>query len=110
MAYPAFIQRSWVLILMMVASFMIPLALEARGLLSMTWELRDGGLFSHAGALVISQTRTFSLVVGATLATVVVAGFHACVARTHEPAGPARPGDPGMAPAASCCRSKRLNH
>ncbi len=85
MSYPAFIQRSWVLILLMVASFIIPLALEARGLLSMTWELRDGGLFSHAGALVISQTRTFALVVGATLATVVVAGFHASsLARTNR--------------------------
>ncbi len=77
MSYPAFIQRSWVLILLMVASFVIPLALEARGLLSMTWELRDGGLFSHAGALAISQTRTFALVVGATLATVVISGLHA---------------------------------
>jgi serine/threonine-protein kinase len=77
MAYPAFIQRSWVLILIMLASFMIPLVLEARGLLTMTWELRDGGLLSHAGALVIAGAPTFALVVGATLATVVVAGFHA---------------------------------
>jgi hypothetical protein len=83
MAYPAFIKRSWVLVVIMVASFTIPLVLEARGLLTTTWELRDGALYSHAGALVISGTRTFTLVVGATLATFVIAGIHAAsIART----------------------------
>jgi len=77
MSYPAFIRRSWVLVVIMLASFVIPLVLEARGLLSITWELREGGLFSHAGALVISGTPTFVLVVGATLATFAIAGFHA---------------------------------
>ncbi len=77
MSYPAFIRRSWVLIIIMIASFVIPLVLEARGLLSMTWELREGGLFSHAGALVISGAPTFTLIVGATLATFAIAGFHA---------------------------------
>ena len=85
MAYPAFIKRSWVLVLIMVASFTIPLLLEARGLLEMTWELGDGGLFSHAGALAISGSRTFTLVVGATLATYVIAGIHASsIARTNR--------------------------
>ncbi len=85
MSYPAFIQRSWVLIIVMIASFVIPLALETRGLLSMTWELREGGLYSHAGALVISQTRTFALILGATVGTVVVSGFHASsLARTNR--------------------------
>ena len=85
MAYPAFIKRSWVLVVIMVASFVIPLVLEARGLLTLTWELRDGGLYSHAGALVISGGRTFTLVVGATLATFVIAGIHAAsIARTSR--------------------------
>ncbi len=77
MAYPAFLQRSWVLIVTMITSFSIPLVLEAQGLLPRTWELRDGGLFSHAGALVISGTPTMVLVIGATLATVAIAGIHA---------------------------------
>ena len=87
MSYPAFIQRSWVLIVIMVASFAIPLLLEARGLLDMTWELREGGLYSHAGALVISGSRTLALVVGATLTTFVIAGIHASsLARTNRAA------------------------
>jgi len=77
MAYPAFIERSWVLIVTMIASFSIPLLLEAGGLLPRTWELREGGLFSHAEALVISGTPTMVLVIGATLATVAIAGIHA---------------------------------
>ena len=77
MAYPAFIERSWILIATMIASFAIPLVLEAQGLLPTTWDLRDGGLFSHAGALVISGTPTAILVIGATVATVIVAGIHA---------------------------------
>jgi len=77
MAYPAFIERSWILIATMIASFSIPLVLEAQGLLPTTWDLRDGGLFSHAGALVISGTPTAILVIGATVATVIVAGIHA---------------------------------
>ena len=77
MSYPAFIQRSWVLVIIMISSFVIPIVLEARGLIAVTWELREGGLFSHAGALVISGTPTFTLVVGATLATYGIAGFHA---------------------------------
>ncbi|MBL0216525.1 MAG: serine/threonine protein kinase [Myxococcales bacterium] len=85
MSYPAFIQRSWVLVVIMIASFTIPLVLEARGFLTMTWELRDGGLLSHAGALVISGGPTLTLVVGATLATVVISGFHASsLARTNR--------------------------
>lgn len=85
MTYPAFVRRSWVLILIMVASFVVPLALEARGLLAQTWELRGGGLFSHGGALVLSGAPTLALIIGATLATVVVSGFHAsAIARATQ--------------------------
>ena len=77
MAYPVFLERSWVLIITMLASFCTPLILEAGGLLPKTWELRDGGMFSHAEALVISGTPTMILVIGATLATVIIAGIHA---------------------------------
>ena len=85
MSYPAFIKRSWVLVVIMISSFVIPLVLEARGLLKVTWELTEGGLLSHAGALEISGGRTFTLVVGATIATVVIAGFHASsMARTSR--------------------------
>ncbi len=85
MAYPQFVQRPVILIGIMVASFAVPLALEAQSLLRRTWELGDSRLISHAEALVIDGPRTMTLVIGATLATFVVAGFHAAsIGRTNR--------------------------
>jgi hypothetical protein len=85
MAYPAFIERPWVLILIMLTSFSVPLALEAAHVVPMTWELRDGGLVSHAQALELSGTPSHVLILGATLATFVVAGINAArIARTNR--------------------------
>jgi serine/threonine-protein kinase len=85
MAYPQFVQRPLILIGIMLASFAVPLALEAQGLLRKTWELGDSRLISHAEALVIGGPRTMTLVIGATLATFVVAGFHAAsIGRTNR--------------------------
>lgn len=77
MSYPQFLERPVLLILIMLASFVVPLGLEAQGLLRETWELADSRLISHAESLVIGGPRTVVLVIGATLATFVVAGLHA---------------------------------
>ena len=85
MAYPQFLERPVILIGIMVASFCVPLALEAQGLLRVTWELGDSRLISHAEALVIGGPRTVALVIGATIGTFIVAGFHAAsIGRTNR--------------------------
>jgi serine/threonine-protein kinase len=77
MAYPAFTVRSWVLILLLLVGILGPIAAEQLGLLSSTFEIRDGELISHAGALRVSGTPTLTLLIVAYVAMVVVAGISA---------------------------------
>ena len=77
MAYPAFTVRSWVLILIMVTGFAAPIVLEHFGYLSRTWELREGMLISHAGALTVSTHSTLTLLLAGSVGTIAVAGLHA---------------------------------
>jgi hypothetical protein len=77
MAYPAFVLRPAVLIAIMVVGFLIPIGLELQGYLDLTWEIRDGVLISHAGALDVAGTSTAILLVVASVATFVIAGIHA---------------------------------
>ncbi len=77
MSYPAFVQRPWALIAMILAGFVAPLVLEAFGLLPMTWELRDGTLVSHAGALQLEGNASVTMVIVASFITIVFAGVHA---------------------------------
>jgi hypothetical protein len=86
MTYPAFVQRPWALILTMAAGFLLPLGFELAGWIPLTWELRDGALLSHAGALEIGPSSVW-LVVIASLATIVIGGVHsATVARASRTA------------------------
>jgi len=77
MAYPAFIVRPWTLIATIAGGFLLPILGELAGWLPITWEIRDGALLSHAGALEVGGSSTVWLVVVAPLATIVIAGVHA---------------------------------
>jgi serine/threonine-protein kinase len=77
MAYPTFIMRSWVLIVLMMVGFLVPIGLEHAGYLASTWEIHAGVLISHAGALELGGTPTLSLLIIASLATIAIAGIHA---------------------------------
>ena len=77
MAYPQFIQRPAVLIILMMAGFLVPISLEMQGVIPITWEIRDGSLISHAGALVVHGLPTVVMVLTASLATILIAGIHA---------------------------------
>jgi hypothetical protein len=85
MAYPAFIQRPWALIAAILAGFVAPLVLEQLGWAAMTWEIRNGELVSHAGAIVVEGKPTVALVVAASLVTIAMAGIHsAAIARANQ--------------------------
>jgi hypothetical protein len=77
MAYPVFTRYSAVLILMLLAGFLGPIAGEQAGLLRSTFEIRGGELISHAGALKLSGSPTLTLLIVASIAMVVVAGVDA---------------------------------
>ncbi|HUS29771.1 MAG TPA: protein kinase [Kofleriaceae bacterium] len=77
MAYPLFTVRSWVLIVMIAGGFMVTIALELNGMLPMTWEIQEGVLISHAGALSLRGDPTLALLISSTVATIVIAGIHA---------------------------------
>ena len=79
MAYPAFVVRPWLLIVTMVAGFLLPIVLELWGVLPMTWELRDGTLVSHAGALVLEGASSVWMIVVASVVTIIIAGVHGAV-------------------------------
>ncbi|HEY4239078.1 MAG TPA: serine/threonine-protein kinase [Kofleriaceae bacterium] len=82
--YPAFLARPWILIAVILCGFVVPIALERAGVLAMTWELRDGGLLSHAGALDVGA-HAMTLVIVASLATITIAGVHAArIARASQ--------------------------
>lgn len=76
-AYPAFITRSWILITVIVAGFLVPILLELQGYVTRTWDIRDGMLISHAGALSLDGTPTPAMLIIATTATIAIAGVHA---------------------------------
>ena len=77
MAYPLFTSRSWVLVAMVAIGFIVPVGLELTGVLGSTWEIKDGLFISHAGALELRGVPTLSLLIGGSVATIVVAGVHA---------------------------------
>lgn len=77
MAYPSFTERPTVLLVLIVAGFLVPIGLEHEGLLSMTWEIDGGKLISHAGALALHGTPTLAMLIGASVATIAIAGIHA---------------------------------
>jgi tRNA A-37 threonylcarbamoyl transferase component Bud32 len=87
MAYPAFAVRAWVLVAVTLAGFLAPLVLEWAGWITMTWEIQEGMLISHAGALVVGGAQTVALVVAASVVTIAMAGVHAAsIARANRQA------------------------
>jgi hypothetical protein len=58
---------------------MAPIVLELTGVLTKTWELANGMLVSHAGALELNGAASVTMVVVASAATIGIAGVHAAV-------------------------------
>jgi eukaryotic-like serine/threonine-protein kinase len=77
MAYPLFTVRSWILIMLMTTGFVVSILLEIEGYLPRTWEIQNGVLISHAGALSLRGDPTLAMLMIASLLTIVVAGVHA---------------------------------
>lgn len=77
MAYPPFVVRPWLLVAIVGAGFLVPVALELAHVLPSTWEIKDNELISHAGALKLEGSATTTMLIGASLAMIVIAGMFA---------------------------------
>jgi hypothetical protein len=62
------------LILMIVSGFLGSILLETEGVLPKTWEIHEGVLISHAGALSLKGNPTLAMLIAASLVTIVIAG------------------------------------
>ena len=82
MSYPAFVHRAYgpmVLISTIVVGFVGPVILEQLGVLHSTWDIRDGELVSHAGALELHGATSVTMIIVASLVTIIMAGVHGAV-------------------------------
>jgi serine/threonine-protein kinase len=77
MAYPHFLTRPVLLVAMISAGFLLPVVLELVHVVPATFEIRDGELVSHAGALRLGGQPTINLLVGSVLAMLIIAGVYA---------------------------------
>ena len=73
--YPAFLTRKWLLMGIMLAGFLAPLALEELGVLARTWAMTDAGLLTFGHGMDMRGTPTVVTVIVASMATVVMAGL-----------------------------------
>jgi serine/threonine-protein kinase len=76
MAYPVFVQRWMMLVAILAVGYLLPIALEALGVLQSTFAIQDGELLSHAGALEV-HGHTVVLLIVTSLAFLVVGGVDA---------------------------------
>ena len=77
--YPAFLERSWVLIAIMVAGFLLPFGLEVGGVIDKTWEIRESGILVRGSAMTLGGSSAMITAILACVATVVMAGFQCAV-------------------------------
>jgi len=77
MAYPPFVARPWILVSVIAIGFVIPIVLELGGWVVRTWDIKNGELVSHAGALKLEGGPTTTLLIASSLAMIVVAGTFA---------------------------------
>lgn len=73
--YPAFLGRKWLLIGIMLAGFLGPIALEAFGVLAPTWQMSEAGLLSFGDAMHVEGAPTIATLLLAGVATIAMAGL-----------------------------------
>jgi hypothetical protein len=77
--YPAFLERSWVLIAVMVTGFLLPFGLELGGVIEKTWELQSNGILVRGNAMQLGGPSAMVTVLLASVATVIMAGIQCAV-------------------------------
>ena len=76
-SYPQNIDRARVVIVIMVLSWIVPVALEWAGVLTPSWRVVDGAIVSTSAMVKIGGTPTLVLMVFAHVMTIIVFGLFA---------------------------------
>jgi hypothetical protein len=79
MSYPPFAMRPAALIVTILLGFLVPIVLEITGVITKTWEIANGVLVSHAGALELQGSGSMAMIIGGSVVTIAIAGVHAAV-------------------------------
>jgi len=79
MMYPVFIGRTWLPVSLILFGWLLPIALEQANMVAPTWEVVNGALISTSHGVEIGGVSTIVLVLGASLAMMVVSGVLAAV-------------------------------
>jgi hypothetical protein len=73
--YPAFVERAWILIGIMLAGFIAPFALEWTGVVARTWDVRPDGILMRGAAMELSgHAAVLTILIGSAV-TVLLAGI-----------------------------------
>ena len=75
MSYPVFALRNRVLVTFILLGWLIPIGLEALGLIPVTWQVVGGALVSSSVVIDVSGSTTNVLVIVTTVAVILVGGF-----------------------------------
>jgi serine/threonine-protein kinase len=73
--YPAFLERKWLLIGIMLAGYVAPIALEEGGVIPTTWAMTEAGMVSHGAGMDLDGAPAIATVLIASVATIVMAGL-----------------------------------
>ena len=86
-SYPQLIDRARLVIAILVLSWLLPVGLEAVGVLDSTWRVIDGEVISTSSLIQIGRISTTALLVSANVITIVVVGMFAnALARSRRDA------------------------
>jgi serine/threonine-protein kinase len=86
-SYPQLMQHARIVIAMLIASWLGPVALESAGVLVPTWRVDDGSVISMSSAIQIGGTPTSALLIGANVLAIAVIGLFAnALARSRHAA------------------------
>ena len=75
--YPQLLRRAHVVIGILLASWLVPIALELAGLIPRSWTFQDHGILSTSTTLVLGGTSTTILMIGVHVTLYVVIGLYA---------------------------------
>jgi tRNA A-37 threonylcarbamoyl transferase component Bud32 len=83
-AYPQLIDRKWAVIGMLVASWVVPIALEQLGVLAPTWALDGTTIELTSNVMQIGGNHTTAILVGSNIVTIIVFGLFSSALATSR--------------------------